>query len=102
MRTLITFVILMYCTFANAAAQDGKHGDENLQNSLSVSEGDQALLQPVDHSGIGATQELVATISAFGIRLFEALIIFAAALIEAVVIFLGAVIKALIVFLVAL
>lgn len=102
MRTLITFVILMYCTFANAVANGSKPGDENLQKSLKVNESDQALLQQADNPDIGAIQELVATIAAFGIRLFEALIIFAAALVEAVVIFSGAIVKALIVFLIAL
>lgn len=102
MRTLITFVILIYCSFANAVENGSTPGDGNLQKISKVNEGDQALLQQADNSELGAIQELVATISAFGIRLFEALIIFAAALVEAVVIFLGALVKALIVFLVAL
>lgn len=92
----------MYCTFANAVENGSELGDESLQKGSKVSEGDQALLQQADNPDIGPIQELVATISAFGIRLFEALIIFATALVDAVVIFSGAVVKALIVFLIAL
>jgi hypothetical protein len=101
MRTLITFITLWYCTFAKAAEHKRKLGDGSAGHGLKLSEGE--MLQPqLESSSPSAIQELIATISAFAVRLFEALIVFSSALIDAVVIFLGAVVNALIVFLVAL
>lgn len=107
MRALLSFLVLLNCIFANAAMSNGKHDQalavEAKPHEFILGENDQALYQHTDGSvAVTTLQELTATVVAFTIRLFEALIVFAGALIEALMVFMGAVIKALLVFLIAL